>query len=81
MRGAIWRQGPHQGAQKSTRTGWEDCRTSVAKLDSVTSRTFALGMIRFVLVKNYDMKIHNWIAKATSAAMRAPTASPALSDC
>jgi len=33
--GAIVRQGPHQTAQKSTRTGWSLSRTSVWKLASV----------------------------------------------
>src|SRR5581483_5688679 len=30
--GAIIRQGPHQGAQKSTSTGLSDCSTSVLKV-------------------------------------------------
>src|SRR5512135_3612611 len=34
--GAIWRQGPHHSAQKSTSTGSEDFRTSASKLASVT---------------------------------------------
>src|SRR3954465_4750334 len=35
--GATTRQGPHQGAQKSTRTGASDSRTSAWKVVSVTS--------------------------------------------
>src|SRR4051812_42056931 len=35
--GAMIRQGPHQGAQKSTSTGWPAPSTSAAKLVSVTS--------------------------------------------
>src|SRR3954447_12439876 len=35
--GAMIRQGPHQGAQKSTSTGCGDSSTSAAKLLSVTS--------------------------------------------
>src|SRR3712207_9070915 len=34
--GPIMRQGPHHLAQKSSTTGSEDCRTSCAKLASVT---------------------------------------------
>ena len=37
MRGAIIRQGPHQGAQKSTRTGMSLLRTSCSNVASVTS--------------------------------------------
>jgi hypothetical protein len=39
------RQGPHQGAQKSTNTGTEEPVTSVSKFASVISITFALAMI------------------------------------
>ena len=35
--GAMTRQGPHHGAQKSTRTGFSDSRTSAWKVVSVTS--------------------------------------------
>src|SRR5690349_23965042 len=34
--GAIWRHGPHQAAQKSTRTGLSLLRTSCSKESSVT---------------------------------------------
>ena len=37
MSGAIIRQGPHQGAQKSTSTGTGDLRTSSSKVASVTA--------------------------------------------
>src|SRR5919201_2228126 len=37
--GATARQGPHQGAQKSTTTGPSTSRTSLPKLSCVTSRT------------------------------------------
>src|SRR3954464_12573368 len=39
--GATTRHGPHQGAQKSTRTGPSDSRTSAWKLLSVTSMMLA----------------------------------------
>src|SRR5437660_7248937 len=39
--GAIMRQGPHQVAQKSTRTGLSALRTEVSKSLSVTSWMFA----------------------------------------
>src|SRR5437763_1163527 len=35
--GAIWRQGPHQGAQRSSSTGNGDFSTCVEKLASVTT--------------------------------------------
>src|SRR6201995_3401977 len=44
--GEIIRQGPHQGAQKSTRTGTSDLITSWSKLAAVSSITFALAMMR-----------------------------------
>ena len=37
--GAIIRQGPHQAAQKSTRTGFCERRTSASKSESVTAGT------------------------------------------
>src|SRR4051812_44947946 len=37
--GSTARQGPHHGAQKSTTTGVEDCRTSCSKVASVSSST------------------------------------------
>ena len=40
--GAIIRQGPHQGAQKSTSTGSWDCKTSCWKFESVNSATLAM---------------------------------------
>ena len=36
MSGAIIRQGPHQGAQKSTSTGTDDLRTFSSQVASVT---------------------------------------------
>src|SRR5262245_56775953 len=42
--GAICRQGPHQGAQKSTSTGFAESRTSVLKFSSVKVTTFAPAM-------------------------------------
>src|SRR5450432_2677790 len=47
--GAIARQGPHHVAQKSTRTGVSDFRTSWSKFASVTS-TIPLPAIFFLLV-------------------------------
>src|SRR6266581_7651979 len=47
--GAIARQGPHQVAQKSTRTGLSDFKTSWSKFASVTS-TIPLPAIFFLLV-------------------------------
>jgi len=38
------RQGPHQGAQKSTSTGVLEPLTSVSKFASVSSITFALAI-------------------------------------
>src|SRR4051794_30512540 len=35
--GATWRHGPHHSAQKSTRTGLSDLRTSASKSASVTA--------------------------------------------
>src|ERR1700693_4375045 len=49
--GAIARQGPHQVAQKSTRTGLSDFKTSWSKFASVTS-TIPLPAIFFLLVEN-----------------------------
>src|SRR4051812_29212914 len=37
--GSTARHGPHQGAQKSTTTGVEDCSTSSSKVASVSSST------------------------------------------
>src|SRR3954447_338585 len=37
--GSTARQGPHHGAQKSTTTGVEECRTSCSKVASVSSST------------------------------------------
>src|SRR5580658_8708462 len=47
--GAMARQGPHQVAQKSTRTGLSDFKTSWSKFASVTS-TIPLPAIFFLLV-------------------------------
>src|SRR5277367_5545516 len=47
--GAIARQGPHHVAQKSTRTGLSDFKTSWSKFASVTS-TIPLPAIFFLLV-------------------------------
>src|ERR1035438_1557794 len=49
--GAMARQGPHQVAQKSTRTGLSDFKTSWSKFASVTS-TIPLPAIFFLLVVN-----------------------------
>src|SRR2546428_691099 len=45
--GATIRQGPHQAAQKSTRTGVSDLMTSVSKFWSLT--TCGLDMVRLLL--------------------------------
>jgi hypothetical protein len=50
--GAMARQGAHQTAQKSTRTGRLDLRISASKLDSVTSIVFALAMTALLTMKN-----------------------------
>jgi hypothetical protein len=47
-KGAKALQGPHHGAQKSTKTGTEDCFTSCSKELSVTSNTLA-DMVCFFL--------------------------------
>src|SRR5271154_1053032 len=49
--GAMARQGPHQVAQKSTRTGLSDFKTSWSKFASVTS-TIPLPAIFFLLFVN-----------------------------
>src|ERR1700690_1395282 len=43
--GAIARQGPHQAAQKSSRTGLSDFSTSESKLASVTSTVVLLAIL------------------------------------
>ena len=45
--------GPHQGAQKSTSTGWVDCETSVSNVVSVTLMVF----IAFSLVLAWIRRI------------------------
>src|SRR5947207_14791108 len=50
--GAMARQGAHQTAQKSTRTGTEDFRISASKLESVTSTVFSLAMTGLLTMKN-----------------------------
>ena len=40
IRGAIMRQGPHHGAQKSTRTGTLDLSTFTSNVESVTTPAF-----------------------------------------
>src|ERR1700724_534445 len=50
--GAIARQGPHQVAQKSTRTGLSDFSTSWSKFASVTSRIPLPAMFSFSYVVN-----------------------------
>src|ERR1017187_1616686 len=52
--GAIARQGPHQVAQKSTRTGLSDFKTSWSKFASVTS-TIPLPAIWVLLVVNVGL--------------------------
>src|SRR4051794_15044544 len=44
MVGDSWRHGPHQGAQKSTRTGWADWATSACQFSDVNSTTFLLAI-------------------------------------
>src|SRR5688572_23889891 len=44
MIGVSWRQGPHQGAQKSTRTGISLLATSCSQLSAVNSMTFWLAI-------------------------------------
>src|SRR6266849_179160 len=48
--GAKARQGPHQAAQKSTKTGVSDFKTSWSKLVSVTSKIELLAIIPPVYV-------------------------------
>src|SRR5215212_5409841 len=43
--GAMMRQGPHQGAQKSTSVGLSDSSTSAWKLLSVTSASCAMNRL------------------------------------
>src|SRR5580698_4880458 len=49
--GAIMRQGPHQGAQKSTNTGVDDSRTSLRKFSSVNSGSFDI----FALLEQFGV--------------------------
>src|SRR5438094_4851489 len=44
MIGVRVRHGPHQGAQKSTSTGWPDWATSVCQFSVVNSCTFLLAI-------------------------------------
>src|SRR5947207_3005775 len=44
MVGVSWRHGPHQGAQKSTRTGWAAWATSACQFSDVNSTTFLLAI-------------------------------------
>src|SRR4051812_43768333 len=44
MMGVRARPGPHHGAQKSTRTGWLDCASSVFQFSVVNSCTFLLAI-------------------------------------
>src|SRR5579872_4430535 len=43
--GAIMRQGPHQFAQKSTRTGWSEFKTSLAKVLSFAVEYLAVSAV------------------------------------
>src|SRR5919205_3763070 len=52
--GAIWRHGPHQAAQKSTRTGLSLLRTSCSKESSVTFFRSATAGAPFRLVRGAE---------------------------
>src|SRR5262245_16744236 len=45
--GDMARQGPHQGAQKSTRIGSLDCSSSSSRADSLILRTYSLIRLPF----------------------------------
>jgi len=51
MSGAIMRQGPHQGAQKSTRTGISLFSTSASNVASVTTVAAPLPLVTSALVR------------------------------
>jgi hypothetical protein len=68
-------QGPHQSAQKSTRTGGVDCNTSCANVLSVTSRTFP--MIHCLLINVcLDLIVACTPSWANSRAIAAPMPVP-----
>ncbi len=54
------RQGPHQGAQKSTSTGLSDLRTSVSKFESVTSIGFAMFGFSFFFSRLQPEPVDNF---------------------
>src|SRR5262245_46615677 len=73
MVGASCRQGPHQGAQKSTKTGTSLCTTSVCQLSDDNSRTFVLAMIvTFSLNSHGSLTFHVGKASRTGVIIDFP---------
>jgi hypothetical protein len=64
--GAKARQGPHQAAQKSTKTGVSDFKTSWSKLVSVTSKIELLAIIPPVYIarRGYSRLWHSFISES-----------------
>src|ERR1700742_802427 len=60
--GWTTRQGPHQGAQKSTRTGPSASRTSALKLASVTSVSFPVTGYRSPEIEGSSLNTSESIA-------------------
>ena len=65
MIGPTMRQGPHQAAQKSTKTGFSDCKTILSKVASVISKAIFLFLsIKSTVLKSFqnhmsmDLTVH-----------------------
>src|SRR6478609_7185910 len=56
MIGVIWRQGPHQVAQKSTRTGVSDLRTSASQAASVKFSVLTPAIFLFSSYESLDFR-------------------------
>src|SRR5688500_9247526 len=76
--GAIILQGPHHSAQKSTRTGTGELKTSAEKLPSVSVTIFAAAIMKndqiAVSIKNHPR--YTTLPRATTLTTAAATANP-----